>query len=212
MTPLEVRGRVSYSALLYLFLRRFPSASGRPAPRVPFGLRRDAFMVPHWAVDSQVAAQVSFLPHARKVHQDRSDRHEDGRALGQPAQALLAEVSVHEHRLEGGGQSDTRGRLTLVSRLAVHATAHWCVHDSMGVACDRHGRQRCAAVARRQRCAAVTRNEAGGRGDDEREKQPPLCTAAARPPHGRSRTRAEMAVLLQVLAVVLGRTILELRR
>ena len=161
------------SALLYLFLRRFPSASGRPAPRVPFGLRRDAFMVPHWAVDSQVAAQVSFLPHARKVHQDRSDRHEDGRALGQPAQALLAEVSVHEHRLEGGGQSDTRGRLTLASRLAVHATAHWCVHDSMDVACDRHGRQRCAAVARRQRCAAVTRNEAGGRGDDEREKQPP---------------------------------------
>ena len=127
-------------------------------------------MVPHWAVDSQVAAQVSFLPHARKVHQDRSDRHEDGRALGQPAQALLAEVSVHEHRLEGGGQSDTRGRLTLASRLAVHATAHWCVHDSMGVACHRHGRQRRAAVARRQRCAAVTRNEAGGRGDDEREK------------------------------------------
>ena len=143
-------------------------------------------MVPHWAVDSQVAAQVSFLPHARKVHQDRSDRHEDGRALGQPAQALLAEVSVHEHRLEGGGQSDTRGRLTLVSRLAVHATAHWCVHDSMGVACDRHGRQRCAAVARRQRCAAVTRNEAAGRGDDEREKQPP---------HGGDRrTRAEVAV------------------
>ena len=56
----------------------------------------------------------------------------------------------------------------------------------MGVACDRHGRQRCAAVARRQRCAAVTRNEAGGRGDDEREKQPP---------HGGDRrTRAEVAV------------------
>ena len=51
--------------VLFRSLWLFPSAGGHPAPRVPFGLRRDAFMVPHWAVDSQVAAQISYLTPAR---------------------------------------------------------------------------------------------------------------------------------------------------
>ena len=73
----------------------------------------------------------------------------------------------------------------------------------MGVACDRHGRQRCAAVARRQRYAAVARrNEAGGRGYDEREKHPP---------HGYEirHERAELAVFRKFVRAPLN---LELAR